>query len=124
MRKILMVTLVLACASWLQAQDAGKMGQDAGKMDAGKMGMVTVQGCLQYAKHHYTVVDKDGNQHRLIGYANKLKAHVGHTVEITGKETTHSESTTMEGTASTAHQAPAIQVSGVKHIADTCKAGM
>jgi len=110
MRKILMLTLVLVVlAVCLQSQDAGKQ--------------TTIQGCLQYTNRHYVLTDSSGTQHRLSGYANKLKPHVGHEVEITGTEGVHTTSTTMEGGASSAHMVPDFKVSSVKHISDTCKAG-
>ncbi|HUI85412.1 MAG TPA: hypothetical protein VL240_14395 [Candidatus Binatia bacterium] len=109
MRKVLVLSLLVALfAICLQAQESSKS--------------VTIQGCLQYTMHHYVLTDSSGTQHRLTGYATKLKPHVGHEVEITGTEGTHTESTTQQGAASTAKQVPDIKVSGMKHIADTCQA--
>lgn len=106
MSKILMLTLVvISFALCSLAQDAG---------------MTTVQGCLQYTKHHYVLTDSSGKEHQLSGYANKLKAEVGHEVAVTGTEGVHSESSTMEGGASSPHQVPVLKVSRVKHVADTC----
>ncbi len=90
----------------------GSFAQDAG--------MTTVQGCLQYTKHHYVLTDSSGKEHQLSGYANRLKAHVGHEISVTGTEAMHSESSTVEGSASTTHQIPVFKVSSMKHIADTC----
>ena len=109
MSKGWMLTLVLLIlAASLHAQDASKTA--------------TIQGCLQYTKHHYMLTDSSGTQHLLTGYANKLKAHVGHEIEVTGAEGVHTTSTTVDGAASTAHQAPDFKVSSIKHVADTCKA--
>jgi hypothetical protein len=94
------------------------LAQDAGKTT----GTTTIQGCLQYTKHHYMLTDSSGKEHQLSGYANKLKAHVGHEIEVTGTEGTHSESSTMDGMASSTHQVPVFKVSSMKHIAETCKA--
>ena len=106
MSKILLLTLVvLSFALCSLAQDAG---------------MTTVQGCLQYTKHHYVLTDSSGKEHQLLGYANKLKAEVGHEVAVSGTEAMHSESSTVEGSASTTHQIPVFKVSSMKHIADTC----
>ena len=110
--KFLMLTLVvISFAVCSLAQDAGKTA-----------GMTTIQGCLQYTKHHYVLTDSSGKEHQLSGYANKLKAHVGHEVEVTGTEGMHSESSTVEGTASSTHQVPVFKVSSLKHVADTCSA--
>ena len=112
MRKTLMLTLMVAgFAVCSFAQDAGKTAD-----------MTTIQGCLQYTKRHYVLTDSSGKEHQLSGYANKLKAHVGHEVEVTGAEGTQSHSTTMPGAASSTHDVPVFKVSSLKHIADTCKA--
>jgi hypothetical protein len=104
--RIFMLTLVvISFALCSLAQDAG---------------MTTVQGCLQYTKHHYVLTDSSGKEHQLSGYADKLKPEVGHTIAVTGTEGIHSESSTMEGTASSPHQVPVLKVSSVKHVADTC----
>jgi hypothetical protein len=111
-RKTLMLTLVVVSFAVCSfAQDAGKTAD-----------MTTIQGCLQYTRHHYVLTDSSGKEHQLSGYANKLKAHVGHEIEVTGTEGTQSHSTTMQGAASSTHEVPVFKVSSLKHIADTCKA--
>jgi hypothetical protein len=111
-RKIFLLTLVMLAAVCLQAQDAGMSS-----------GMTTIQGCLNYASHHYMLTDSSGKQHQLSGYANKLKAHVGHEIEVTGSEGTRTVGTTQEGAASSAHEVPVFKVTSIKHIADTCTTG-
>lgn len=112
MRKILMLTgVVLILAACLLAQDAGQSS-----------GMKTIKGCLQYSKHHYVLTDSSGAQHQLSGYANKLKPHVGHEVEITGTPGVHTEAPTSDA-GSSPRQIDDIKVSSIKHIADTCTAG-
>ncbi len=105
MRQTLMLTLAVLFAISLQAQDSGTK---------------TIQGCLQYTRHHYELTDSSGTEHQLSGYANKLKAHVGHEVAITGMEGVKTSDTTQEGMASSAHQTPVFKVQSIKHIADTC----
>ncbi len=113
MRKVFLLVLGVGIfAISLCAQDAGQMS-----------GMTTVKGCLQYQSQHYYLTESNGMQHLLTGYANKLKPHVGHEIEVTGTEGTKTTSTTQQGAASTAHQAPDIKVSSIKHIAETCTAG-
>lgn len=112
MRRTLMLTLVVVSFAVCSfAQDAGKTAD-----------MTTIQGCLQYTRHHYVLTDSSGGEHQLSGYANKLKAHIGHEVEVTGKEGTRSVSTTVQGAASSTHEVPVFKVSSLKHVADTCKA--
>jgi hypothetical protein len=106
-RKVLMITLVLmVSAVWLQAQDAP----------------TTIQGCLQF-KGHYFLTDSSGTVYQLSGAAQKLQAHVGHTIEVTGKPGTRTVGTTIQGGASSAKEQQVFKVSSVKHVADTCKAG-
>jgi hypothetical protein len=110
-RKILMLTLVLlVSAVWLQAQDAGMAPSPT-----------TIQGCLQY-KGHYYLTDSSGMVYQLSGAAQKLQAHVGHTIEVTGMAGTRTVGTTVQGSASTAKEQPVFKVKSIKHIADTCKA--
>ena len=112
MRKTFMLTLaVVSFAVCSFAQDAGKT-----------TGMTTIQGCLQHTKHHYVLTDSTGTEHQLSGYANKLKAHIGHEVEVTGTEGTESHSTTVQGAASSTHEVPVFKVSSLKHVADSCAA--
>ena len=112
MRKTLMLIFVgLMLAVGLQAQDAGKASDQT-----------TIQGCLQFTKGHYFLTDSSGTAHQLSGYANKLKGHVGHTVEITGKPGVRTIGTTVQGAASTATEQHVFKVMDVKHVADTCQA--
>lgn len=113
MRKTLILTLaVMVFAICLQAQDSGKNSNTT-----------TITGCLSYAQQHYVLTDSSGTAHRLSGHANRLKPHVGHEVEITGKEGTHTVGLTEQGVASSAAEIPVFVVSTVKHVADTCSSG-
>lgn len=112
MRKLLMAALVLSFAACLHAQENNKAA------------MTGIQGCLEYGHNHYTLVDKSGHKHMLVGNADKLKPRVGHEVLITGTETMRPAEHSMEGTASPTHQMEAFQVEKVKHISETCKAKM
>ena len=112
MRKIFLLSLVILIGVALEAQDSGKSSN-----------ATTLKGCLQHVKRHYVLTDTTGREHQLSGYANKLKDHVGHEVEVTGTEGTHTVNTSQDGMASSAHEVPVFHVTGLKHIADTCKAG-
>ena len=114
MQKTMMVTIMLLVSLLcLQAQDAG---QAAGKT----AGLTTIQGCLQYTNGHYRLTEDNGTTHQLQSQANKLTHHVGHEVELTGKETVRTVDTTIQGAASSVKEQPVFKVSSVKHVADTC----
>jgi len=112
MRKIILLSLVVLTCIAVQAQMADNSS-----------GATTLKGCLQYTKHHYYLTDAGGKEHMLSGAATKLKAHVGHEIEVTGTEGTHAVNTTTDSMASSAHEVPVFNVTSIKHIADTCKAG-
>jgi len=111
-RKILLLTVLVSVAVSVQAQNAGSSS-----------GPTTIQGCLRYHHHEYTLRDNNGKNHQLSGYANKLKPHTGHEVEVTGTESTHTVNTTQEGAASTVKEVTVFKVTSVKKIADTCPTG-
>ena len=111
MRKILVLTLgLLVSAVWLQAQDAGKTSN-----------LETIEGCLQRSEGQYSLIDDTNTIHHLAGGGSKLKDHVGHQVEITGKPGVRNIDTTTAGLASSVVVQPVIEVKSVKYIADTCK---
>jgi len=111
--KILTLTLVLLISAvWMQAQDAGK-----GKTS----NLETIEGCLQSSEGQYSLIDDTNTIHRLTGGASKLKQHVGHQVEITGKPGVRTLDTTPLGAGSSAVVQAIFEVKSVKHIADICK---
>ena len=109
-KTLTLVLVLLFSAVWLQAQEGSSSAP------------TTVQGCLSVSNGRYSVTDSSGTVHQLTGYANKLKDHIGHEVEITGTPAVRSASTTVQGAGSTAKQTPVIRVQSIKHIADTCAA--
>jgi len=82
----------------------------------------TVQGCLQNYSMRYSVVGDDGTVYNLTGATNILRNYIGHEVEVTGKPTVKSLSTTMERAASTVEELPALDVKSVKELSKTCTA--
>lgn len=116
-KKIVVALVLLFSAVWLQAQAAGQDGTSSNSTTS-----TTVQGCLQNRAGRYTLKASDGMVYKLTGEANKLKDHVGHEVEITGKPAVRTYSTTQEGSASTTREQHVIRVESIKHIADTCTA--
>jgi hypothetical protein len=115
-KRLLLPVLLLLFCTWLPAQQ-GEMGQATGKTS----GATTIEGCLSNAAGQYFLTDSSGTKHQLSGYANKLKAQVGHEVEITGKPSTKTVSDTAYGAASSAEVIPVFEVKNVKQIADACK---
>ncbi len=114
MRKILVLLVLVLSASWLLEQDT--MGKSSGAAGT------TIQGCLSTASAHYYLTDSSGKRYFLSGYANKLKDHVGHTVNITGTLGVKTTDTTAQGSESTAKEMPVFKVKSIQHVADTCKA--
>jgi hypothetical protein len=118
MRKTLMLVVVLLLsAASLQAQD--NMGKSSGAASS------TIQGCLSRDGGYFYLTDSSGKKYHLVGYnAKEIDEHVGHTVAITGMPTIKTTDTTVQGSESTAKEAPVFKVKSIKHIADTCKAAM
>ncbi len=81
----------------------------------------TIAGCLQSSEGQYSLIDDTDTIHHLVGGASKLKPHVGHEVEVTGKPGVRTLDTTPPGGASAAVTQAVFEVKSVKHIADTCK---
>ena len=118
MHKTLMLTLaLLMSALWLQAQE-GNPGKDVWVPT--NTYPPTVDGCLRSSNLHYTVVDKDGTVYNLTGSTARLSPYVGHEVEVTGKPTVRSFSTTEKDIASTVEEIPALDVKSVKELSKTC----
>lgn len=68
------------------------------------------------------VVAQDGTVYNLTGNTAKLRYYIGHEVEITGKPTVKSFSTTEKDMASTVEEIPALDVKSVKELSKTCTA--
>jgi len=107
-----LMLLALGMTVCAQAQQGGKTASPT-----------TVQGCLQYNHRHYVLTETNGTSHELHGKSSMLKPHIGHEVEVTGTEAVHTTGTTQDGAASSAHMAPILQVSSLKHVAESCTSG-
>ncbi len=119
-RRLLVTTLLLISAAlWLRAQE-GNPGRDV--WVSADTYPPTVQGCLQNRSIRYFVAGQDGTVYNLTGRTNILRDYIGHEVEITGKPTVRSFSTTEKDMASTVEEIPALDVKGVKELAKTCSA--
>lgn len=118
MRKIgLLTLLLLTSALWLQAQE-GDPGRDVW---VAATYPPTVQGCLQNSSLRYMVAAQDGTVYNLTGDTARLRPYVGHEVEVSGKPTVRTFSTTEKDIASTAEEIPALDVKSVKELSKTCK---
>jgi hypothetical protein len=117
MRKTIVLLVLLLSACCLLAQ--GNMGQSSGAAGT------TIEGCLSSTSGHYYLTDNGGKKYFLSGEANKLKAHVGHEIKVTGMMGEKTTDTTQEGAASSAKEMQVFKVKSVQHVADTCtKTGM
>ncbi len=117
MRKIQLLTLLLMSALWMQAQE-GDPGRDVWVPT--NTYPPTVQGCLRNSSLRYMVAAQDGTIYNLTGSTARLRNYVGHEVEITGKPTVRSFSTTEKDIASTVEEIPALDVKSVKELSKTC----
>jgi hypothetical protein len=66
------------------------------------------------------VVAQDGTVYNLTGSTARLRSYIGHEVEVTGKPTVRSFSTTEKDIASTVEEIPALDVKSVKELSKTC----
>ena len=120
--------VALCCASLAFAQDAAQRSQD---QSSSKPTSGTVQGCLSGSQGGYMLTDDStGTMIKLIGSDDKLKAHVGHEVLITGQlvnsGSASSGSEEQQGNRSSDSDASggarAIQVSDVSMLSKHCSA--
>src|SRR5260370_3899384 len=122
MRHLLLLSVLLLGVSWAAAQNNPSQTTPTG---AGSE--TTVQGCLGGSDGNYTLTDKNGTSFQLTGDTAKLSEHVGHEIKVTGTASSASASPsggtaggTMGQPSSTSQQA--IQLTSVKHTANTCTA--
>ena len=87
-----------------------------------KSGPAVMEGCLSYGAGQYFLIDSSGAKHELSGSTNKLKEHIGHEVQISGKPSTKTMEATTYGAASSADVVPVFEVKSAKRIADACPA--
>lgn len=107
MKKAAIATfMLLLCSAWTLAQQSNPPNQNSSAEKA------TVQGCLNRSDSSYTLTDKSGAVYQLTGDTSKLSAHVSHEVQITG--------TQAEAGASSQSAQTQFEVSGMKHVSETC----
>jgi len=121
MRNTVLLTFVFLVSTFcLQAQSA-KASQDTGKSSGKTSNLTTLTGCLQLSNTRYMLTEDNGTEHELSGAANKLSHHVGHEIEVTGKQAIMTVDTTAPGAASSTVEKWVFEVKSVKHVADTCQ---
>jgi hypothetical protein len=121
MRTTLMLGLaIVISALWLQGQE-GNPGRDV--WIPANTYPPTITGCLRNSSIRYSVVGQDGTVYNLTGDTGKLRNYIGHEVEVAGKPTVKSLSTTEKDIASTVEEIPALDVKSVKELSKTCTPG-
>ncbi len=120
MKRILLTTLILLMASWAMAQ-RNEPSQTSAPSSSGQN---TIKGCLNRSDGSYSLTDKSGNTYQLTGDTAKLSDHVGHEVQITGRSSSDSSTTSAAGsTTPGAASQRTLEVSSMKHISETCSTG-
>src|SRR5712691_513396 len=100
MKRLILVSIVLAVSLTALAQDTTKPGDDQGKQDTTKAApqenqeksasqTKTVTGCLQKGDQpdEFSITGEDGKSWDLRSSTVKLADHVGHQVTVTGSPT-------------------------------------
>ncbi len=128
MRKIMLfLSVLLLGMSWAVAQDASSQASPtaagSGQAAQSDTGQIMVEGCLGGSDGSYTLSDSNGTVYQLTGNTAKLSPHVGHEVKVTGTADSGAASTGTPSASTGDAAGHSIQVSSVKHIAKTCKAG-
>lgn len=118
MRRTWLLSSLLFCALWLVAQTNPNqtLAPDRGTKTGNDQ--ITLQGCLSESNGDYTLTDASGNVYRLVGTSSTVKEQVGHTVEVTGINSSHVPRST--GSASEPAAPPTLTVTAVKDVADSC----
>lgn len=145
MRQILLfISIMLLGVSWAVAQSSSTpsssgssagygaqqgAGQDStataagsGKQAHSGAGQMTVEGCLSGSNGNFTLTSKNGKTYELTGDTATLTEHVGHEVKVTGMSGA-GETGSAASAGGAAGSGQTLQVSSVKHISKTCKAG-
>jgi hypothetical protein len=119
MRTVLLAISMLVSVAWVGAQTQYPQ-TGSSRSGATASGQETVKGCLQGSDGNYTLMADNGTTYQLQGDTSKLKAHVGHEMQITGS-TTPASMSSPTGTQSTGTKQPTLTVQRFKHISKTCQ---
>jgi hypothetical protein len=128
MKKILLLISVLVLsASWALAQTSssgsnyGNNSNTNNATQASSANKTSVEGCLSEANGKYTLTDQSGTEYQLTGRTAALKAHVGHTIRVTGEEMMAGTGKPGAMSNEEAQGKPTFKVSSFRHISSTCK---
>jgi len=118
MRKIVVpISVLLLSAAWAAAQSGGSYSNESPATTPVTMN-VTILGCLAGDEGGYTLTDRSGATYQLTGDTGKLRAHVGHMMQVTGVSTSvmHQPGSMSEGRETQ----PTLSVVSFKHISSNC----
>lgn len=131
MKKMFLVLSLFLCAAYVAAQTSPSQSTNPTSSQSNPTSsqstsdhQTKVRGCLSGSNGNYTLTEKSGKAVQLSGDTSKLTEHVGHTVEISGTEsspTTGSSAASSSAAGSTT--GPTLNVTSVKHISPTCSTG-
>ncbi|MBZ5627886.1 MAG: hypothetical protein LAO06_03375 [Acidobacteriia bacterium] len=111
MKKLLVLLAMVLAFTLTSVAQYGSSSTDQSTTSKAKAKDATMTGCLSAkpdASGSYTFTNADNKKGVKVGPADKLKAHAGHTVELTGK---------WSGTG----KDKSFEVASLKHIDTTCK---
>ena len=101
-----------------QGETSSEMSSQTGTASGRRM---TFEGCLSRDNGKFHLTDNMGNSYQLTGRTANLKAHVGHTISVTGRATTSGESQPGAMSGEQAGGEQTIRVSSFRHVSRSCK---
>jgi hypothetical protein len=117
-RTLLLISILLLSASWAMAQRGGGYSSNESSDSNANSSNVTVLGCLSEDGGNFTLTDQTGTTYLLIGKTEKLSAHVGHTMKVTGISTFAAQ---VPGSMSNGVETPpTLSVTSFKHVSSNC----
>ena len=141
-RMFLLTSILLLSATWALAQNSGGSSTSdqnttdnqntvdsqstsgtSAKTEPGTSMRSTFEGCLSRSGGKYILMEKSGTKYELTGKTAGLKAHVGHTIEVTGTPSSaHKPDSISDEQTNMEHQS--LQVSSFRHVSGGCKGSM
>ena len=82
---------------------------------------MTFEGCLSESNGKFELTDKMGTRYELTGKTANLKAHVGHTIAVTGKASTSGENQPGAMSGEQGGMEQTLNVSSFRHVSSKCK---
>jgi Protein of unknown function (DUF5818) len=102
---------------------SGTASSMSAKTEPGTSMRSTFEGCLSRSGRKYILKEKSGTEYELTGKTAGLKAHVGHTIEVTGTPSSaHKPGSISDEQTNMEHQS--LQVSSFRHVSGGCKGSM